>query len=97
MVYVLCLYAVAVRCKTWFVLSAGLVTVVGAILIDARTTVGAMLAAIPLLAGAYVRSRRSSRVELAEQASSTRASAPCWRNASASPGRCTTSWRTICR
>ncbi len=29
---------------------------------------GAVLAAIPLLAGAYIRSRRSSRVELAEQA-----------------------------
>lgn len=67
-VYILCLYAVAVRCKTWFAASAGLVTVAGAILIDARTAVGAVLAAIPLLAGAYVRSRRSSRVELAEQA-----------------------------
>jgi signal transduction histidine kinase len=67
-VYILCLYAVAVRCKTWFAVSAGLVTVVGAILIDAKTAVGAVLAAIPLLAGAYVRSRRSSRVELAEQA-----------------------------
>ena len=45
-----------------------MVTVVGAILIDARTAVGALLAAIPLLAGAYIRSRRTSRVELAEQA-----------------------------
>jgi signal transduction histidine kinase len=67
-VYGLCLYAVAVRCKTWFAVSAGLVTLAGAILIDAQTAVGAVLAAIPLLAGAYVRSRRSSRVELAEQA-----------------------------
>lgn len=67
-VYILCLYAVAVRCRTWFAVSAGLVTVVGAILIDTKTAVGAVLAAIPLLAGAYVRSRRSSRVELAEQA-----------------------------
>lgn len=68
LVYALCLYAVAVRCKTWFALSAGAVTVAGAIVIDARTAVGAVLAAIPLLAGAYVRSRRISRVELAEQA-----------------------------
>jgi len=67
-VYVLCLYAVAVRCKTWFVISTAVVTVVGALFIDARTAVGTLLAAIPLLAGAYMRSRRSSRVELAEQA-----------------------------
>jgi signal transduction histidine kinase len=67
-VYGLCLYAVAVRCRTWFAISAGLVTLAGAILIDSRTAVGAVLAAIPLLAGAYVRSRRSSRVELAQQA-----------------------------
>jgi signal transduction histidine kinase len=68
LVYALCLYAVAVRCKTWFVVSVAVVTVVGAILIDARTAVGALLAVIPLLAGAYIRSRRTSRVELAEQA-----------------------------
>ncbi|MGP7997122.1 MAG: sensor histidine kinase [Streptosporangiaceae bacterium] len=67
-VYGLCLYAVAVRCKTWFAASAGLVTLAGAIIIDSRTAVGAVLAAIPLLGGAYVRSRRSSRVELAQQA-----------------------------
>ena len=67
-VYMLCLYAVAVRCKAWFAISAGVVTTVGAIIIDSRTAVGALLAAIPLLAGAYIRSRRSSRVELAEQA-----------------------------
>jgi signal transduction histidine kinase len=67
-VYGLCLYAVAVRCRTWFAVSAGLVTLAGAILIDSRTAVGAVLAAIPLLAGAFVRSRRSSRVELAQQA-----------------------------
>ncbi len=48
--------------------SAGVVTVASAIFIDSRTAVGAVLAAIPLLAGAYIRSRRSSRVELAEQA-----------------------------
>jgi len=68
LVYGLCLYAVAVRCRTWFAVSAGLVTLAGAIIIDSQTAVGAVLAAIPLLAGAYIRSRRSSRVELAEQA-----------------------------
>ena len=35
-VYVLCLYAVAVRCKAWVVIAAGVVTVVGAAVIDAR-------------------------------------------------------------
>ncbi len=68
LVYGLCLYAVAVRCKTWFSAAAGLVTLAGALVIDPRTAVGAVLAAIPLLAGAYIRSRRSSRAELAEQA-----------------------------
>ncbi|MBO0785322.1 MAG: sensor histidine kinase [Actinobacteria bacterium] len=65
LVYMLCLYAVAVRCRPWVVAGAGIVTVLGAVLIDPRTSAGAILAAIPVLAGVIVRSRRSSREELA--------------------------------
>ena len=67
-VYGLCLYAVGVRGKGWFVLCVAAVTVLGAIVVDARTSAGAILAAIPLLMGAIVRARRSSRTELAQQA-----------------------------
>src|SRR6266545_4022506 len=68
LVYALCLYSVAVRGKPWFVASVAVFTVLGAILIDARTTAGALLMAIPLLGGAIVRVRRSGRAELAQQA-----------------------------
>jgi signal transduction histidine kinase len=68
LVYALCLYSVAVRCRAAFVIGAAGVTVVGAIFVDLRTSAGAILAAIPLLIGAIVRSRRSSRAELAQQA-----------------------------
>jgi signal transduction histidine kinase len=65
-VYGLCLYAVAVRCKAWVVLSAVLVTGVGVTLLDARTAVPAiLLTAIPVLGGVVVRSRRSGREQLA--------------------------------
>jgi signal transduction histidine kinase len=68
LVYGLCLYAVGVRGKGWFVLCVATVTVLGALVVDARSSVGAILAAIPLLMGAIVRARRSSRTELAQQA-----------------------------
>ena len=67
-VYLLCLYAIAVRCRAWFVLTAAVVTVLGAAIIDLQTSAGAILAAIPLLSGAIVRSRRGSRAALAQQA-----------------------------
>ena len=67
LVYALCLYSVALRGKPWFVASVAVFTVLGAILIDARTTAGALLMAIPLLGGAIVRVRRSGRAELAQQ------------------------------
>jgi signal transduction histidine kinase len=67
LVYGLCLYSIAVRCRAWFVVTAAIVTLVGAILIDAKTSAGAILAAIPLLIGAVVRSRRSGQAELAQQ------------------------------
>ncbi len=70
LVYGLCLYAVSVRCKTWVVMGAVLVTTVGAALIDSSTAASAVfLTAIPVLAGVIVRSRRSNReqLEVAEQ------------------------------
>jgi signal transduction histidine kinase len=68
LVYGLCLYSVGVRGKGWFVLCVATVTVLGALVVDARSSVGAILAAIPLLMGAIVRARRSSRTALAQQA-----------------------------
>jgi signal transduction histidine kinase len=67
-VYVLCLYAVAVRCRTWVVASAGIITLLGAALID-RRTVGAALvvAALPVVAGVIVRSRRANREQFRVQ------------------------------
>lgn len=67
LVYLLCLYAVALRCKPWVVISASVVTVLGAVVIDPRTGAGALLAAIPVLTGVLVRVRRSGRAELAAQ------------------------------
>jgi signal transduction histidine kinase len=64
-VYVLCLYAVAVRCELWVVISAGLVTVAGATYIYPPTLVTAIfVAAATVFAGLIVRSRRGSREEL---------------------------------
>jgi signal transduction histidine kinase len=67
LVYALCLYSVAVRGKPWFVAGVAVFTVLGAIVIDARTFAGTLLMAIPLLGGAIVRARRSGRAELAQQ------------------------------
>ena len=69
-VYILCLYAVAVRCKPWVIAVAGVVTVAGAALIYPPTAVTAFfVAAAPVLAGVIVRSRRGSRelLEVAER------------------------------
>jgi signal transduction histidine kinase len=65
-VYVLCLYAVAVRCELWVVISAGLATVAGATWIYPPTAVTAVfVAAATVFAGLIVRSRRGSREQLA--------------------------------
>jgi signal transduction histidine kinase len=65
LVYVLCLYAVAVRCRIWVVIGTGVVTLFGAILINHKAGVaGFAVAAIPLLAGLIVRARRGAREEL---------------------------------
>ena len=67
-VYGLCVYAVAVRCRPRIVVAAGLVTVVGAGFLDSAAAPGAaFLAVIPLLIGAVVRVRRSGELRLAEQ------------------------------
>jgi signal transduction histidine kinase len=67
-VYGLCLYAVTVRCKPEIVVAAEVVTVLGAVSIDARAAVAALfLSAIPLLLGILVRTYRSSERRLAEQ------------------------------
>jgi signal transduction histidine kinase len=65
-VYLLCLYAVALRCKTWVVITTGLVTVFGAAIVASESAVTAtFLAAIPVAAGVIMRSRRGSREQLA--------------------------------
>ena len=65
-VYVLCLYAVAVRCKAWVVITAGLLTVFGAAFVASQSAVTSVLiSAICLSAGVIVRSRRGSRERLA--------------------------------
>jgi signal transduction histidine kinase len=67
-VYALCVYAVAVRCKTWVVATAGVVTVLGGLLVNRPTASGAVLvAAVPISAGIIVRSRRAARVQLQVQ------------------------------
>jgi signal transduction histidine kinase len=67
-VYGLCLYAVTVRCKPEIVIAAEVVTVLGAVGINARSAVAALfLSAIPLLLGVLVRTYRSSERRLAEQ------------------------------
>jgi signal transduction histidine kinase len=65
LIYGLCLYAVAVRCKAWVIVTAVLVTVLGAVTIDVRTALAAVfLTAIPIFAGIIIRSRRSNRKQL---------------------------------
>jgi signal transduction histidine kinase len=65
-VYVLCLYALAVRCSRRLTLLAAAVTLVGAALVDHRTAAAAVAALIPLLLGTVVRLRRTAHQELEE-------------------------------
>ena len=65
-VYALCLYAVSVRCTTWVVITAGVVTGAAAVFInEPSSAVAIVLTVILLLAGTFVRSRRSGREQLA--------------------------------
>ena len=64
----MCLYAVAVRCKTWVVISAGAVTVVGAAFLEGENFATVLfIAAIPVAAGLIVRTRRGGREQLEVQ------------------------------
>ncbi len=68
LVYVLCLYAVAVRCEAWVVTTAGIVTATGAIFVEGLQPLTAILvAAVPVLAGVVVRTRRGGQERLAVQ------------------------------
>jgi signal transduction histidine kinase len=68
LVYALCLYAVALRCRTWVVASAGIVTVLGAAYTNPPTTLAAVVVtAIPVFGGIIVRSRRASREQFQVQ------------------------------
>jgi signal transduction histidine kinase len=68
LVYILCLYAVAVRCEAWVVTTAGILTAVGAIFIQGQPPSTAILvAALPVLAGVVVRTRRGNTQRLAVQ------------------------------
>jgi signal transduction histidine kinase len=65
-VYVLCLYAVALRCQAWVVIGAGLVTVAGAdFFMGQPVTTGSVVAAVPIFIGVIVRSRRGNQQQLA--------------------------------
>jgi signal transduction histidine kinase len=68
LVYILCLYAVAVRCETWVVVTAGVVTGTGGMLIEGQPPSTAIFAAVvPVLAGVIVRTRRGNTERLAVQ------------------------------
>ncbi len=68
LVYSLCLYAVAVRCRPRIVVAAAAVTVVGAGFLEPGAVPEAVFLAVsPLLIGAVVRQRRSGERQLAEQ------------------------------
>jgi signal transduction histidine kinase len=64
-VYVLCLYAVTVRCKPWVVAGAALVTVIGTDTFEHQSLITALaVAAIPVAIGVIVRTRRGNREQL---------------------------------
>ncbi|MDN3354948.1 sensor histidine kinase [Actinomadura sp. DC4] len=66
-VYVLCLYAVAVRGGNRVTVTAAAVTVFGAASLDATSMAISLPAMIPIVLGHLVRTRRSTRQALAEQ------------------------------
>jgi signal transduction histidine kinase len=68
LVYLLCLYAVAVRGRPRIIVAAAAFTVAGATFIDPGLTATAVfLSAVPILLGVVVRVRRSGERRLAEQ------------------------------
>jgi signal transduction histidine kinase len=66
-VYLLCLYAIAVRCRRAVTLGVLAFSAVGCYLIDPPTAALALLCAVPVLLGYTVRVRRAARRTLAEQ------------------------------
>jgi signal transduction histidine kinase len=68
LVYILCLYAVAVRCEAWVVTTAAAVTAVGDVYaLGQPPTTAILIATVPVLAGVIVRTRRGNREKLAVQ------------------------------
>jgi signal transduction histidine kinase len=68
LVYGLCLYAVALRCRPRIVAAAVAVTVAGALFVDPGIVAQVVfLAAVPILLGVVVRVRRSGARQLEEQ------------------------------
>jgi signal transduction histidine kinase len=65
-VLLLCLYAITVRCKPWVVVLTTLITFIVVLAMGSKTgEISVFLAAVTVLVGAIVRSRRGSRQELA--------------------------------
>jgi signal transduction histidine kinase len=68
LVYILCLYAVSVRCEAWVVVTAAVVTAIGGMVVYGQPPATAFLtAAVPVLAGVVVRTRRGNTERLAVQ------------------------------
>jgi signal transduction histidine kinase len=65
-VYMLCLYAVTVRCKPWVVTGTALITVIGAATVESqRFTSALVITLVPVLIGVIVRTRRGNIEQLA--------------------------------
>jgi signal transduction histidine kinase len=65
LVYALCLYAVAIRCKAWVVSGAAVATVLVATVVEGHDAVTVILfTAVPVFAGIIIRSRRAGREQL---------------------------------
>jgi signal transduction histidine kinase len=68
LVYILCLYAVAVRCEAWVVTTAAVVTAVGDVFVLGQPpTTAILITAATVLPGLIVRTRRGGREQLAVQ------------------------------
>ncbi|GAA4628583.1 sensor histidine kinase [Actinoallomurus vinaceus] len=66
-VYLLCLYSVAVRCERAVTVGVMVISTAGCILIDPNSGAFSLLCAVPILLGYIVRLRRTTRRALAEQ------------------------------
>jgi signal transduction histidine kinase len=66
-VYLLCLYSLAVRCERAVTIGATVVSTLGCVVVDPETKAFALLCAVPLLLGYTVRLRRTAKRDLAEQ------------------------------